>query len=217
MFKGARCRVRSAWMHRSAELVIALVLAPAVLAAAGTGCTFLIAFDDVPVEAGVLDDASGDGFEAAVADAGEEANTDTGQTPFPPPCDPTFPVGAVDCNGQKLATCAKNPVFTSYPPAGDRANDLVVCSAGSKATCVRHCPSGCAPMPTGFPDQCDDCAGRPDGFYCGRDLRGSAPETYDVAVQCLDGGTVRGSICGTNKCASVCPRDGGPFPSCCVP
>ncbi|MBX3204560.1 MAG: hypothetical protein KF764_05795 [Labilithrix sp.] len=201
-------------MRRSVALVVSL--GPVAVAAAVTGCTFLISFDEVPSDVPAPAEASVGEVDATppedVTDAGEEDVAPA----FPPPCDPTFPLDAVDCTGVTRATCAKRASFSTYPAAGDRANDLVVCSGG-RATCVQRCPSGCAEMPTGFPDQCDDCGGRNDGYYCGRDLRGWAPETFDLAVQCRDGGSVRGAICGANKCASACPRPDGPFPSCCVP
>ncbi|MBX3202634.1 MAG: hypothetical protein KF894_31200 [Labilithrix sp.] len=217
MSNAPRARYDLLGMRRPVALVVSLALGLAAASALATGCTFLISFDDVPEDAAVVPVEAGAGERDAPAEAApdvEEAGSDGGS--FPPPCDPTFPLDAVDCTGLQRATCASSTAFASYPAEGDRANDLVVCSGG-RAVCVQHCPSGCAVMPGGFPDQCSDCAGRSDGYYCGRDLRGWAPETFDLAVQCREGGTVRGAICGANKCASACPRAEGPLPACCVP
>ncbi|MBX3258980.1 MAG: hypothetical protein KF782_04625 [Labilithrix sp.] len=204
-------------MRRPVAIVVSLAFGLAPAAGLATGCTFLIAFDDVPEDAalGPVEASAGES-DASDDDAPDDDAGADAAPAFPPPCDPTFPLDAVDCSGVARATCASSSAFASYPAEGDRANDLVVCSGG-RATCVQRCPFGCAVMPGGFPDQCDDCTGRDDGYYCGRDLRGWAPETFDLAVQCRDGGTVRGAICGANKCASACPRAEGPFPSCCVP
>ena len=88
-----------------------------------------------------------------------------GPPAFPPPCDPAFPLKELKCNASyPRPNCASNTtVFPSYPAGHDRANDLVTCNGGANPTCVQHCPFGCSPMPTGFPDTCDDCNGRADG------------------------------------------------------
>jgi hypothetical protein len=176
------------------------------------GCTFLISFDDVPQDAAAPETST-----PAVDAGGTQDRSPPAEAapPFPPPCDPTFPVGQVNCNGARQPTCGSR--LTTYPAGKDRTNDLVVCNANATATCVQHCPFGCALMPAGFADQCDDCEGRPDGYYCGRELRGWTADDFDLAVQCQGGNAVRGAVCGANKCAAPCTRPEGPFPSCCVP
>ena len=178
------------------------------------GCTLLIPFDDVPEESGI-DASRPDTGGGALPDAAPDA--DAGPPAFPPPCDPQFPIDQVVCSGTPRPTCAKSPSFASYPAGHDRTNDLVFCNGTQTASCMQHCPFGCAEMPAGFPDQCDDCNGRADGYYCGRDLRGWESASSDLAVQCQNGRAVRGAICGVGKCASKCPRAEGPLPSCCVP
>jgi hypothetical protein len=193
--------------------LLALAFASGLAGASVLGCTLLISFDDVPLDGGGAEEAS-----TPASDAGptaQESSTPSEAAPaFPPPCDPKFPRAEVNCDTARQPICGKR--LGSYPAGHDRANDLVTCSAGG-ATCVQHCPFGCAQMPAGFVDQCDDCNGRANGFYCGRELRGWVSENFDVAVECQNGLAVRGAVCGTNKCASPCTRPEGPFPSCCVP
>lgn len=192
-------------MPRRLALVLGAVAAP--IAALGAGCTFLIQFDDV----GPID--------AAPADAGQEAEAavDAGPPPFPPPCDPTFPLGQVHCNASfPRPACAKSTgVFPSYPAGHDRTNDLVTCNGGATPTCVQHCPFGCAVMPSGYPDACDDCNGRADGTYCVKDMRGADGRDLGLAVDCKGGKTVMTYVCGVGRCATKCPRTDHK-PSCCI-
>jgi hypothetical protein len=182
-------------------------------AASFAGCTFLIQFDDAaPLDGGA--DAS-DG--AAPPDAKPDAATDAGPPAFPPPCDPAFPLSQLKCNPDfPRPNCAKTTtVFPSYPAGQDRTNDLVTCNGGANPTCVQHCPFGCATMPTGYPDACDDCNGRADGTYCVKDLRGPDGRNLGLAVDCKGGKTVDAHVCGVGKCATKCPR-AAPAPSCCI-
>jgi hypothetical protein len=186
------------------------------LAATLSGCTFLIPFDEERQGAPGVDSSIGrDASTDAVPDTATAADADATPPVFPPPCDLTFPLAQVNCNGATRPNCAKSTFFTSYPAGYDRTNDRVVCNGAPTPQCVEHCPFGCAEMPPGYDDQCDDCNGRADGFYCGRDLRGWDPSGADLAVECVNGKTVKGSVCGVGRCASVCTRVGGPRPSCC--
>jgi hypothetical protein len=195
-----------------------LGLAFAVGASASiAGCTFLIGFDELPRDAGEEETSIPAETGGPVPEAAPKDDAEAGAPPFPPPCDPTFPNAQVGCNGATRPTCAKTTSFTSYPAGYDRTNDLVLCNGGPTPSCVQHCPFGCTQTPAGFSDQCDDCNGRENGFYCGRDLRGWEPATSDLAVECVNGRTVAAAICGPNKCASKCTRTPGPRPSCCVP
>lgn len=180
----------------------------------GAGCTFLADFRDVdPADAGADASASADGG----SDAAEATAPDGGSPAFPPPCDPSFPLAEVACNPtDPRPGCASNTaVFPSYPPGQDRTNDLVTCNGGPTPTCVQHCPFGCATMPPGFPDACDDCANRPDGTYCVKDLQGADGRNLGLAVDCKGGKTILGHVCGVGRCATKCPRT-DPLPSCCI-
>jgi hypothetical protein len=181
------------------------------------GCTFLIDFNEVDP---LPDAASNDGGAKDAADAtgeGDALAADTGPPAFPPPCDPTFPLADVACNASyPRPNCASNTtVFPAYPAGHDRTNDLVTCNGSATPTCVQHCPFGCASMPAGYPDACDDCNGRPDGTYCVKDLQGPDGRNLGLAVDCKGGKTVLGHVCGVGKCATVCPRS-APLPSCCI-
>jgi hypothetical protein len=108
-------------------------------------------------------------------------------------------------------------VFPTYPSGHPRGEDLVICDGGSTPTCVQHCPFGCAVMPNGYADICDDCFGRPQGTYCVTDLRSGPPSDDGLAIDCDGGKTVYKTVCGRGKCASVCPTAGSPQPACCTP
>jgi len=186
------------------------------LVALGAGCTFLIDFEEVApsvvTDAAVVNDV-------AVRDASalDAPVTDTGPPAFPPPCDPGFPLAEVKCNANfPRPNCASNTtVFPSYPAGRMREGDLVTCNGGPTPTCVQHCPFGCTSMPTGFPDACDDCNGRPNGTYCVKDLRGPDGRNLGLAIDCKDGKQVADYICGAGKCATTCPRTDRK-PSCCI-
>jgi hypothetical protein len=173
-----------------------------------TGCTWLISFDEVPPGADAS--AAGDG---AAADAAGDAAEDAPETA--PGCDPSFPASALTCE-RSTQSCAADAFASMYPEGRDPTNDLVTCN-GTVLECVRTCDFGCAVMPSGFPDECDECSGRADGFHCGRDLPDWDARNADLAVECKGGKTVGAAVCGAGKCASACPRAGGPTPACCVP
>lgn len=187
------------------------------VAALGAGCSLLVEFEEVEP----------DGTDAGQRDAapptpdapapGVDAGGEAGPPAFPPPCDPAFPLSQVSCNPSfPRPNCASNTsVFPSYPPGYPRAGDLVTCNGGPSPTCVQHCPFGCASMPQGYPDACDDCDGRADGTYCVKDLRGPDGRNLGLAVECKAGKTVRAHICGVGRCATSCPRS-DPKPSCCI-
>lgn len=180
--------------------------------ACGAGCTFLIDFDEVDggAEAGSSSGSSG-------SEGGADRFVPDGPVAFPPPCDPAFPLAQLKCNANfPRPNCASNTtVFPAYPSGQQRAGDLVTCNGGATPTCVQHCPFGCAAMPAGFPDQCDDCNGRPDGTYCVKDLRGPDGRSLGLAIDCEGGKTTKGYVCGEGRCATKCPRTDR-SPSCCI-
>ena len=51
---------------------------------------------------------------------------------------------------------------------------------------VEHCPIACAHLPSGFPDECDNCNGRPSGDYCGSEMGWDA-RNYNLLVRCTQG------------------------------
>ena len=191
-----------------------MVLAIVALAA---GCTFLIDFEHVDpgTEAGGNDATSND---VVANDAGDVTPIEGGPPGFPPPCDPNFPLADVKCNTAfPRPNCASNTgVFPTYPDGHERGGDLVTCNGSTKPTCVQHCPFGCAAMPVGYPDTCDDCNGRPDGTYCMKDLQGPDGRNLGLAIDCDGGKTQTAHVCGAaSMCATKCTR-ASPKPSCCI-
>jgi len=125
-------------------------------------------------------------------------------------------IAKLDCSNFTRPNCARENGLDPQD-AFDHVNDLVDCNAAGQVVCVTHCAHGCAVMPAGFSDACDDCNGRADGDYCGRDLKDYTPDDSDLAVQCVAGSAVAGHVCGaagSGACATKCPS-GNAAPSCC--
>ena len=192
-------------MRRALRTAFGIVGA-GTLSAFGGGCTFLISFDDVPQQdAGAGPDA-GTARPPATRDAeGPGEVPDSGdaspQVPTTPACDTTFPLEEViGCasfvEGGQI--CADHPGITAYP--GNRETDVVTCSKTQGATCVRHCIA-CAHLPEGFPDQCDQCIGKPDGKYCGTDM-GWQPQNFRLLVTCTNERMAAATACSTRGCDS---------------
>ena len=171
-------------------------LGPSAAAAIGlAGCTFLITFDEVPVDDAGLE--AGTGPDAADAPAAPDAAADA-----PPVTD-----AAAELDLSKLGSCdgmvnglyCGNNQIKDYPGSRD---DLVACDGGAVAS-VTHCDggSGCIRMPNPQPDQCDECWRKADGFYCGRDMPGWSSRNARVLVRCMAGGQVGITVC-TNGCVS---------------
>ena len=198
------------------------VLSFVAIATTAVGCTFLVDFADVPPDEDSGTPPERDVFvppqpEVDASEGGIVIGPDGGPIAFPPPCDPTFPLDEVACNPDfPRPNCAKNTgIFATYPASYPRNDDLVVCNGGTKPICVMHCPFGCAQMPAGYPDACDDCSGRIDGTYCMKDLRGTDGRTHGLAIDCQGGKTVKTYNCGAGRCATDCPRTDR-SPSCCI-
>lgn len=179
-------------MRRRTVKPFALLGWTVLASSAVLGCTFLIGFDEES-DGG----ASAAADASSVRDAGEggtgttspDAKTDAAIL-AEPACDTAFPLAQVTgCNkfqnnGQ---ICATNQTF-GYPAGYTRTTDIVTCSNidnVAKASCVRHClgSGGCASLPSGFPDQCDTCQGRPNGTYCGTQM-GFAKSDAPLLVTC---------------------------------
>src|SRR6267142_2143736 len=159
-------------------------------ACAGTllaGCTFLIDFKDIPQDTTL----------EAAADA------------EPSPADRSTNAGKVDAPSDARPYkdalnglyCATQPMLVGYQ--GDR-DDLVQCLGGLVAS-AKKCDggNGCLRMMDPLPDQCDECAKKANGTYCGRDMVGWRPENANVRVQCDNGAAV-----GILKCALGCQSQG---------
>lgn len=190
-------------------------LGAAALLSISAGCTFLASFDDVArPDAGTPDDEpppvpTRDATPPPSRDAGgPETSVDAG-------CDLAFPSAQVKGCGtfdEGARVCADNALITSYPAGRPRATDLLTCSRrdGGVPSCVFHCrgKGGCAGLPSGFPDQCDPCDGRPNGRYCGSEV-GFVAENRHVRVECVNDVATK-----TERCTACTPamRDAGCTP-----
>ncbi|MBX3205030.1 MAG: hypothetical protein KF764_08165 [Labilithrix sp.] len=192
-------------MRRALGTALGVVVSGA-LSALALGCTFLIAFDEVPsLDASAPLDAATEPAPAEDAGADEPAPVADGgdadaPAPLTPACDATFPLDQIKgCAGfvEGGQICADHAGFTAYP--GDRTRDVVTCSKAG-ATCVRHCVA-CAHNPNGFPDQCDQCTGKPNGTYCGTDM-GWQPTNFRLLVTCNADRMTTSIACSTRGCDS---------------
>ncbi len=190
-------------MRRALSTASAIAGALALFAV-GAGCTFLISFDEVPqTDAGGAPDAAvrPPGTPDAEVDPPVTDGDGSASIPAMPACDTTFPLDQVKgCEvfvegGQ---VCADHEALTAYP--GNRETDVVTCSKTQGATCVRHCVA-CAHLPAGFPDQCDQCIGKPNGKYCGTDM-GWQPENFRLLVTCTNERLATATACSTRGCDS---------------
>lgn len=165
------------------------------------GCTFLIDFDapEAPAEAG-LDSAVPPGPpDVRIDGSGVEASVDAGADVRDAIANPDACKGNPDgkyCGGNQIVWPAANK------------DDLVTCK-GQVVSIVKLCSGvgGCIRMANGFPDQCDECGTRADGFYCGRDL-GWEPKNAERRVQCQNKASIAQPVCPsgcmTNGAASLC-------------
>ena len=177
---------------------LARVLGTASAATMIAGCTFLIGFDDVPGAT----DASFDGptminapdvrvdapakTDAPAGDAGVDARDAI--------ANPDACANAVDgkyCGGDQIL----------WPVANK--DDLVTCKSKAVSN-VRLCADvgGCIRMLNGYPDQCDECAKKADGLYCGRDMGGWETKNLNSLVHCQNKAAVTVTPCGAQVCTS---------------
>jgi hypothetical protein len=175
----------------------AFLLATAVASVMIAGCTFLISFDDVPSPADATADGSMIGnapdvrVDSAATDA-TDASNDAGARDAianPDAC-VGFPDGLY-CGGDQI----------SWPVANK--DDLVTCKAHVVSS-VLYCADigGCIRMLNGYPDQCDECAKKADGFYCGRDMGGWETKNLNSLVHCQNKAAVSVMPCGALVCTS---------------
>jgi hypothetical protein len=188
------------------------------------GCTFLITFDDVAArDAGTpdryvdpIDTTSSSGSSSFGSSSGgtsssgypfyDAQGTSSGSSGSTsgaiPPCESPPELSQVqgcDVFVFDAQACASNATLKNYPFTSTLTRDLVVCRNPS-AFCVTHCTTKCAALPSGFPDECDRCADKPSGKYCGREMGGWNTKNDDLLVQCSSGAistTTKPIDCGT--------------------
>ena len=184
----------------------AFLLATAAASTMIAGCTFLISFDDVPVPGdanadgptvGNAPDVHVDGPGPDGSDGARDAGADARDAIANPDACVNFPDGLY-CGGNQI----------SWPVANK--DDLVTCKSHVVSN-VRFCADigGCIRMLNGFPDQCDECAKKADGLYCGRDMGGWEPKNLNSLVHCQNKAAVSvmpcgGLVCTSNGAASSC-------------
>ena len=178
----------------------AFLLATAVASMMIAGCTFLISFDDVPTP--------GDG--GADGDGPTVGNPPDVRVDAPAPLDASDAAkdaGARDAIANPDA-CVGNPDGLycggdqiSWPVADK--DDLITCKSHVVAS-VRFCSDvgGCIRMLNGYPDQCDECAKKTDGLYCGRDMGGWETKNLNSLVHCQNKAAVSVMPCGALTCTS---------------
>ena len=176
----------------------------AAFASGVVGCTFLVTFEDLPKDEGELEGrpdarSTNDVF---VPDTNTPEPEDSG-TPIEDSAavaDATVDysnacVGKPDgkyCNGNKIVV-----------DAGSR-DDLVTCLNGETIG-AKLCTNGCVRMPTNFPDECDQCEGKPAGLYCGDDFFGWHPANKNTRIRC-DNGAISGNLICANACTGTGPN-----------
>ena len=160
------------------------------------GCTFLIDFEELP---------RGDG--------GADSSP-----PIGPPdvrVDGSLgPDGAVDAPPDVRDAIAngdacKGAIDGKYcggriPWPVDHKDDLVTCKA-SQVSLVTPCTTGqgCLGMLDGYPDECDECAKKADGTYCGRDFPGWDTKNAQQRIRCQGGRVVGSLLCTVCKSAGI--------------
>lgn len=170
-----------------------------LVAALLAGCTFLVSFDEVPIDDAGITSPTSRPPDVAVVDAGEN-----------PTGDADVRADAADssidyskaCNGQPDGKyCNGNQIVVD----GGSGDDLVTCLNG-KTVSVKRCStgSGCVRMPSGFPDECDQCQGKATGLYCGDDFAGWHPMNARARIRC-DNNAIVGNIICTTACVGTGP------------
>jgi hypothetical protein len=171
-----------------------VALAASAAAAALAACTFILPFDEI--------DPDGGGLDARVPDRADPEDTFVPDSGGP---DVKVVDAARDVDLDALASCAGktgtfcgNNQLDAYP----FPDDLVVCDAG-KVVKATPCTTGtkCIHLQNPHPDQCDECASKADGYYCGRDFSGwiktGTDNNANIRVHCRSGGQDRIDYCQT--------------------
>jgi hypothetical protein len=164
------------------------------------GCTFLIDFEDVPRANDDIDSAPPIGTPDVRVDGNPESGIpDSGADARDAIANPDACKGKQDgkyCGGNQIVWPA------------ELKDDLVTCKA-SRVSLVKACATGqgCIAMLDGFPDECDECAKKGDGTFCGRDLPGWDPKNAQQRIRCQTGrvvGSLLCTVCKSNGPNSVC-------------
>lgn len=165
------------------------------------GCTFLIDFEEVP--------APGDGGPRADTSAPSippDVRVDGASLPDGEPADAGADVRDAIANGDacKGKADSKYCGATKITWPADHKDDLVTCKASAVAL-VKLCSTGqgCLAMLDGYPDECDPCAQKPDGTYCGRDFTGWDTKNAQQRIRCQGGRMVGSLLCTICKSSGV--------------
>jgi hypothetical protein len=176
-------------------------VALAALAFALAGCTFLVSFAELPDDDAVLGgpDARPRNNDVSVPDG------DPPDVPVLIADDAVAPDATVDysdaCAGQLDGKyCNGNKVNVD---AGSR-DDLVTC-LNAMTVSANLCVNGCTRMPSGFPDECDQCQGKATGLYCGDDFFNWHPLNKNTRIRC-DNGAIVGNLICSNGCTGTGPN-----------
>jgi hypothetical protein len=162
----------------------ALPLVHAVAAVTLVSCTFLVTFDDV--DGGACDGGLCTDGSRPHPDAEVDGDADVPDDDAPTTADRYAPC-ANNANGYYCATDGLHGYDGS-------ANDLVYCFDGGVGK-ITDCNAGCLALPSPFPDACNPCGGKPDGYYCGRDLTGFPAIDADFLLQCQTDNAVQKVAC----------------------
>jgi len=165
------------------------------------GCPLLVSFDDLPTDDAGLSDRP----DARTTNDVFVPDTNQPDVPVIVDEDVVSPDASVDygaaCTGKPDGKyCNGNMVNVD---AGSR-DDLVTCLNGMTVS-AKLCTNGCQRMPTGFPDECDQCQGKATGLYCGDDFFGWHPLNKNTRIRCDNGSIVGNLICGT-ACVGTGPN-----------
>ena len=155
-----------------------------VLALLVPGCTALVDFIDAPVdpcEAGLCRDQS---LDVLVVDAAPDVRDASFDASF----DAT---GACKAKANGFY-CGNNGLTVLVPK-----EYLVQCKDASAVLTL--CDGGCLAFPTGYPDRCDPCPGKPNGTYCGSQFN-LGVDNAQYLLSCGTGSAVIQKLCA-NGCA----------------
>lgn len=200
----ARGRARARY-PRDVGIRGALVAVVVVACVASASCVSLVGTTSPEPDAGATSDATAttdgasdagdlrdsDPSDAAAADAAVDAKD--AAVDYTQAC-----VGKGDgkyCNGDQVSV------------DGGSRDDLIAC-AGGQTIGAKTCTNGCLRMPSGFPDECDECKTLVDGLYCGDDFVDWAAKNKNTRIRC-EGGVVTGNLICSVACAGT-----GPTASC---
>ena len=164
--------------------------------ACGTGCTFLVSFDQATSDA--CD--GGDCGDATTVDASPSGDGGAdGNVPTDAAAADVPDVEYAPCKGLSNGVYCGDDHIRSYRGP---LSDLVTCDGGVIAR-VRACGSdaGCIAMKDPFPDTCNECPTKPTGTYCGRDFAGFPAANSDILISCQLGNVVQNFLC-THGCKS---------------